>query len=293
MNPGLCLILLFLAWGGNAAYAFGPIGGEIKFWAPLPVAIGMIGFVIWHGLKTLGPRGLLRFLGIVFFVGWSFETISVVTGIPFGTYHYTAAMAPFIGHVPVFVLPAYALMGYLSWRMAVLVYRGIDQTALSPGRCAVLAAGLMVIWDLSMDPLRATIEARWIWQHGGYYFGVPFSNYIGWFVVTFVMFRWFGRDAGANGQKTHQSGDMFVPLFYLSFAVEYLLNPLTGQGVGQTAFSGGGAWSVQQLYLAVAIIAGVTMVPLGAMVFCLLRWPRETRNLLARFAPTPRSGVRG
>ena len=48
------------------------------------------------------------------------------------------------------------------------------------------AAALMVLWDLSLDPLRATVENRWIWISGGSYFGVPLGNFVGWFMVTWL-----------------------------------------------------------------------------------------------------------
>ena len=41
-----------------------------------------------------------------------------------------------------------------------------------------------------MDPVRPTIQHDWIWQNGGPYFGVPFSNFVpGWFLVVWVIFQ--------------------------------------------------------------------------------------------------------
>src|SRR5260370_33755968 len=49
----------------------------------------------------------------------------------------------------------------------------------------------MVAWDLSFDPITSTIEHSWIWLQGGNYFGVPFSNYLGWFLTVFVFCQLF------------------------------------------------------------------------------------------------------
>jgi putative membrane protein len=29
---------------------------------------------------------------------------------------------------------------------------------------------------------------NWIWEHGGAYFGVPFHNYLGWLLTTFLVY---------------------------------------------------------------------------------------------------------
>ena len=38
---------------------------------------------------------------------------------------------------------------------------------------------------LSMDPVWADIDHSWVWQDGGSYYGVPVSNFFGWFFTVF------------------------------------------------------------------------------------------------------------
>jgi len=47
-----------------------------------------------------------------------------------------------------------------------------------------IAAFVMVMWDLTFDPRASTIEHQWIWEQGGGYFGVPLTNYLGWFFTV-------------------------------------------------------------------------------------------------------------
>jgi len=47
----------------------------------------------------------------------------------------------------------------------------------------------MVAWDLGMDPTSSTIRHLWIWEQGGGYFGVPLTNYLGWFFTVYVFFQ--------------------------------------------------------------------------------------------------------
>lgn len=274
------ILLALAAWAGNALYALGPPGGWLKEYSPALVATAMIAFVILHGRRRYGGEALWRFTLIVFAIAWVFETISVLTGFPFGRYHYTEVMAPFLWHVPVFVLPAYLLMAYLSWSLATLILgrRGPRPDRLALMAVPVLAAAAMVTWDLSMDILRATVERRWIWIDGGPHFGVPISNYLGWFGVTWLMFQGFAfylRHRTPKGWPKAPEERLFwlsVPLAYAAFAGEYLLNPLGGQAGGLVAQVNGGDVAVETLFAGAAQVCLFTMVPLAlAGVWAALR----------------------
>ena len=269
------ILLPLLAWAGNALYALGEPGGWLKQWSSGLVASALIAYAIWHGRARYGGQALGRFVLIVFAIAWVFETLSVITGFPFGNYHYTDIMAPYLWHIPVFVLPAYALMGYASWSLAALV---LGRLAARPDMVGCLlippvAAMAMVIWDLSMDPLRATLEGRWIWLDGGAHFGVPVSNYFGWFGVTWLMFQGFAlylwrRPERALPRPVLARGYwMSVPLAYSAFAGEYLLNPVTGHAVGRVVEVNENVMPLQTLYSQTALLCLVTIIPLAVLGF--------------------------
>lgn len=260
---------------GNAIYAVAEPGGLVKFWSPGLVAAAMIAFLIVHGSRCYGGRQVLRFAGIVFLTGWFFETISIVTGFPFGHYHYTDSMKPFLGHVPVSVMPAYCVMGYVSWSMARIVLNRHETWTDNAVRFAVpvTAAFFMVLWDVSMDPLRATVEQRWIWLDGGSHLGVPLQNYLGWALVTWIMFQCFAvslaRRPGASIGLTHGSKRLFwlsVPVMYAAFAVEYVLNPFTANhaAIG-IVWINGAEVPVENIFDHVALLAAMTMLPAAAL----------------------------
>lgn len=254
-------------------YALGEPGGWLKEYSPALVAVALITYVILHGKRRYGGAVLGRFMLIVFAIAWFFETLGVITGFPFGNYHYTDVMAPYLWHVPIFVLPAYALMGYVSWSLAtILLARCHAQTdRIATFAVPLIAAGAMVIWDLSMDPLRATVEGRWVWQDGGMHMGVPISNYIGWFGVTWLMFQIFAlylRTLSAKKLPTPPVEPHFwlsVPLAYVVFATEYLLNPFFDTASQQAVMVQDILVPVQSLYLDTAIVCLMTMIPLAFM----------------------------
>lgn len=266
----ICFGLVAVAWLGNALYAIGMPDGLLKYWSPALVAGAMLSFLFYHGSRAEGRRAVFAFVITIFLIGWSFETISIHTGFPFGHYHYTSVMGPFLGHVPVSVMPAYCVMGYISWATArVIVCHTRPGTIIRFG-VPVVAAALMVLWDASMDPLRATVEARWVWRDGGPHFGIPLLNFAGWFMVTFLMFQLYAllRNRSPQDERPAAMPPLFwisAPLMYLAFPVEYLLNPLMAAGADQTVSVNGLLVPVKDIHADIALLTGLTMVPVAIL----------------------------
>lgn len=285
------IVLPLVAWAGNALYALGDQQGWVKEYSPALVATALIAYVFLHGRERYGSRTLGRFVLIVFAIAWISETVSVITGFPFGNYHYTEIMAPYLWHVPVFVLPAYALMGYASWSLACLL---LGRYSARPEGFALLcvpllAALAMVIWDLSMDPLRATLEGRWVWLDGGAHLGIPISNYFGWFGVTWLMFQsfaaylWFQPARHLSPMVCSKVYWVSVPLAYSAFAGEYLLNPFVAGAQSQTILVNQAHLRTSALYADVAMLCLFTMIPLAVLGLVIaLRLPTRRRSRAPR-----------
>ncbi len=269
----VCIVLVAIAWFGNALYAAGAANGPLKTWSPALVAGAMLSFLVLHGARAEGGRAIFAFVVIIFLIGWTAETISIVTGFPFGHYHYTEIMGPFLGHVPVSVMPAYGVMGYISWVTARVL---LGRTR--PGSDVVLrfavplvATALMVLWDLSMDPLRATVEGRWIWRDGGPHYGIPLLNFAGWFIVTLLMFATYALMRGESvALRRHPATEtrlfwMSAPLMYLAFPVEYLLNPVLMPSSGEMVLVNDAFVPVGGIHREIAVLTAVTMVPVALL----------------------------
>lgn len=166
-------------------------------------------FSVWHASYTLGVRLTVAFFTITAATSWVFEEVGVATGLVFGHYHYTDALGPWLGSVPVLIPLAWFMMIYPSYVAANLIVDGrVVGTPGSGGHLvglALLGALVMTAWDLLADPILSgpTIRA-WVWEQGGPYYGVPLQNYLGWVATTFVVFllyraverRWRPRPAG-------------------------------------------------------------------------------------------------
>ncbi|MGW5579823.1 carotenoid biosynthesis protein [Micromonospora chokoriensis] len=94
---------------------------------------------------------------------------SVVTGVPFGHYHYTDELGAKLIEVPVLIGPAYFAVSYMAWCIATILFRPVHRG--SPVGAVIgtplVASFTMVAWDLALDPSSSTLRGRWEWEDGG------------------------------------------------------------------------------------------------------------------------------
>src|SRR5580700_10956101 len=151
--------------------------------------------VFAHAVAALGWSEALSFLTICLAVTFTFENFGVLTGFPFG--HYTFLVEPNIPHIgviPPIVGLFYFGMGYPSWVIAnLLLGQSVQRpsTRLQLFALPMISAFVMVQWDVVMDPSGSTLARAWVWYGGGGYFGVPLSNFLGWFLVTYLYYQAF------------------------------------------------------------------------------------------------------
>jgi uncharacterized membrane protein len=224
-------------------------------------------FVFVHGSVNYRFRDVLVFAAITLVVSNIFENMSILTGFPFGHYTYTDGLGPKLFLVPILIGPAYLGTGYLAWTLARVILGATEQRL--PGyfifTVPVLASFIMVSWDLAFDPIASTINHNWIWQQGGNYFGVPFSNFMGWFLTVFVFFQLFalylrGRQ-NAYAQVPAESRGYWLQavVFYGVVALSTPLNMLTQTTNATIADAAGVLWRTQDIYVVTGLVWIFTM----------------------------------
>jgi putative membrane protein len=190
-----------------------------------------LSFVLIHGIRRYGWDNMFIFFGITFLISWSIETASMAMGFPFGNYHYTDLLGVKIGTVPLAIMAAYFVAGYLAWTMGTIFLgdlgTGIEKRNLF--LVPFVASFIMVMWDFCFDPISSTINGAWIWEDGGAYYGVPISNYLGWYLTVFVIYQVFALYLYrfSRNERFEQSKIYWylAPVMFLGVALEYLLNP--------------------------------------------------------------------
>jgi len=124
---------------------------------PLAIVIPLL-FALFHGAVRYGWRGIVAFMVLCIGISTILENLSVLTGFPFGHYHYTDVLGPKLYLVPLLIPPAYFGTGYLSWVLAsLLLDTDKRRDLLSRIAVPVVATFIMVGWDVCLDPGSSTI----------------------------------------------------------------------------------------------------------------------------------------
>jgi putative membrane protein len=239
----------------------------------LPQAVGgaMIAssltlFGLLHGASSYGWRGILFFLVVCLGVSNAFENLSIITGFPFGWYHYSNALGPKLFLVPLLIGPSYFGVGYLSWTLARAILG--DQDTKLAGllwfATPVIASFIMVSWDLTIDPRMSTIGGSWVWHNGGSYFGVPLSNFLGWYLTVYVFFQCFALYARRQfATYTKMPGYWATALFaYTSIIIAPILSLLLGtESAPALTDPAGHMWQAQDIGSVTALLCLFTALP--------------------------------
>lgn len=231
-----------------------------------------IGIMAGNAVLALGWTEAALFAAICLTVTFSVENLGVATGFPFGHYVFLVdAGLPRVGAIPIIVGALYFGLGYASWVIAnLLLGTAVQRPQGRHGLVAtpLAAAFVMTQWDVVMDPAGSTLGKAWVWFGGGGYFGVPLSNFLGWFLTTWLYFQLFALAA-----YRRRAMAPYPPRSRLFWAVPILLYlaaglchlpPLMSPGA-RLVDAGGRAWSAADLRETAAIVALFTMTPTGLL----------------------------
>jgi lycopene beta-cyclase len=127
--------------------------------------------VLVFALERYGRRAWWL-LTIALAFGWAVEVLGSRTGVPFGAYTYTAP-GPTLWGVPLLVP-----IGWFAFSLIALAVA-------SGPRARWWAPAALVAWDLGLDPLMVQ-EGFWEFERGAY-FGVAWTNFLGWYVSGVVL----------------------------------------------------------------------------------------------------------
>ena len=181
--------------------------------------LSALAFALVDGARNFRLRGILVFTAICVVVGNISENLGVATGFPFGRYYFAGLMGPKLFHVPVLLGLAYIGMAYVSIVLGCLI-AGNSTSSTAGARflsVPVAASFIMVAWDLAQDPVWGTALHGWVWLDGGPWFGVPISNYLGWYGNVFCIYLLFAlylRRRPAQSIRTAAIHGKAAILFY-------------------------------------------------------------------------------
>lgn len=171
-----------------------------------PYVFAFFAAFLLASVPHLGWRKTICFTAAGYLISFLSEFSSINTGIPYGWYYYidtTRNQELWVAGVPFFDSLSYVFLAYCSYATALLVVSPLKR---QPGdfitlesrsirrSFSVLFLGSLfqVFLDIIIDPV-ALQGGRWFlgqiygYREPGIHYGVPLSNYLGWWVVSIVL----------------------------------------------------------------------------------------------------------
>lgn len=188
---------------------------------------------LFLGWRFFGWRRTILWLVVGYAIAWVSEVSSINNGFPYGEYHYVYESMPgelIVAGVPFFDSLSYPFLTFAGFATAVFILgrRHANGTAAS----IFLGALLTMLLDVIVDPT-STMGERWFlgeihyYAYPGWYFGVPLTNFGGWFLVALAIIacnaglwrilpRFFDQ---CTNVQTYQRTDFLYPAFYCGIAL--------------------------------------------------------------------------
>ena len=228
-------------------------------------------FLLFH-LYAAGRDLGFRRAGFFTLYGWAVafaaEFASTRIGIPFGLYHYTGSSRGeelYLSNVPFFDSLSFPFLAYASLCLARWALpRG------GRGGTVALAGVLMMFLDVVIDPL-AVRGDRWFlgrifyYPEGGFYFGVPLSNFLGWAIVGWVI---VGGYLALTRDEPKGRPDLGLGLFYGVLAFNLAMT----WWIGEPRLFAAGILLHAALFLVLWYARGLTAVRRSGLASRRFRW---------------------
>ncbi len=158
-----------------------------KYSGPTYVVLGAVAGLL-HAAWAFGWRRALGLFVAAVGIALGAELVGTRTGFPFGDYAYTSLLGyRILGLVPIPIPISWFYMLYCALAMCARVL-----PARNDGRTrwiwAGAAAAMLTAWDVAMDPAMVH-TSHWVWREPGVFYGMPLTNWIGWFGTGLIIAR--------------------------------------------------------------------------------------------------------
>lgn len=210
------LPLLVVFAGAGFFFARVPVSDAALAWSPLFMILlafpAFVGLFVWQGWK----RAIGILVGLSVF-GFAIESLGVATGFPYGEFYYNDALGFRLFTLVPWTLP-------FGWVPLVIGAAYLTRTISRLWQRIMVGAGILVLADLVLDP-GAVYMQFWTWVHGGIYYGVPFTNFLGWVLsgaVGLVLFWFFAenkKEVISHGSRLSIFSLIYSSVFWFGVAV--------------------------------------------------------------------------
>jgi uncharacterized membrane protein len=156
----------------------------------LNFAILSVFAVAIHGYYLFGFKIFLLLI-ITYIVSTFAELLSLKTSISFfgGKYKYNLKHSYFSSHLnllgvyPIEISLTWVILKYISFCIALLI---ITAFSLNKLYLVFLTPLILVSLDFIIDPVAVKLAKMWNWEKSSKYFGIPYGNFLGWYIVGLI-----------------------------------------------------------------------------------------------------------
>lgn len=144
------------------------------------VLAGLIGVLYFYHLFPPAKATVVVF--VIYIFSSFMEYLGSAYGILFGEYDYTDRFGyKLFGMIPFTI-------GF-AWLLVIASTHALTKRITPSGGVwyVVLGSLAAVVMDLIIDPVAFKANEYWIWREGGLYYDIPWTNFMGWFVVAFLL----------------------------------------------------------------------------------------------------------
>ncbi|MCH8474613.1 MAG: carotenoid biosynthesis protein [Opitutales bacterium] len=196
------LLAFFLIWStvGLFIVAFSletvfDVWGDVIYMTS-GAAVVFFSWVRFYGWQT----SILAFLWVAV-ISATAEIVGVHTGVLFGDFHYTENFGPLLFQTIPMMIPLawWIVLGSLFMVLDYALFRISTVESFNALALFVFVPLGATLVDLTLEPVAFLVREYWVWESGGFYYGVPLQNFFGWIGVSLigvsVMF-WVTRNKG-------------------------------------------------------------------------------------------------
>jgi len=174
---------------------------------------------LYLGIRHQGLVRTLIWMAFGYIIAFASEYSSIHNGFPYGEYHYIYENLRgelLLAGVPVWDSISYAFMTYAGYTTAIYVWpKG------KAWQHWVIGGFLTMLLDVITDPV-AKLGKDWFlgeiyyYAHEGIYFGIPWTNFAGWFLVALAI---IGANLLMKKQNFYWRINLLFPAFYISICL--------------------------------------------------------------------------
>jgi uncharacterized membrane protein len=211
-----------------------------------PYVFAFFAAYLFVAVPHLGWKRVAVFTVAGYLLAFASEVSSINTGFPYGWYYYidtTSNRELWIAGVPFFDSLSYVFLCYCSYATALLILSPLktagknlfvlETFSIRRSFSALLLGSLLQVYlDIIIDPV-ALQGDRWFlgkiygYRDTGVHFGVPLSNYIGWWGVSAIMVftlqrlsvTGFGKSTAPSGACSFPGSSLLPAVLYLSVII--------------------------------------------------------------------------